>query len=77
MPIAIEEEPLAEHPTVAPEYPSPVSVLDSAMDMDDSPSPVKRITKTFRGNTALYDSCKVTVETCFVYYDVPLELETG
>nr|XP_027123365.1 protein LONGIFOLIA 1-like isoform X2 [Coffea arabica] len=66
MPIAIEEEPLAEHPTVAPEYPSPVSVLDSAMDMDDSPSPVKRITKTFRGDESHETNVIPNTEECSV-----------
>ncbi|KAL3513025.1 hypothetical protein ACH5RR_025742 [Cinchona calisaya] len=48
--IAREEESLAEHPMVSPEYPSPVSVLDSAVDMDNSPSPIKCIRKTLRGD---------------------------
>lgn len=51
MVIAREEESLAEHLIVAPEYPSPVSVLDCAVDRDDSPSPMKRITRIFTGNT--------------------------
>lgn len=34
----------AELPTVAPEQPSPVSVLDASVYRDDAPSPVKQIT---------------------------------
>ncbi|KAK9267027.1 hypothetical protein L1049_025296 [Liquidambar formosana] len=34
---------LAELATVAPEHPSPVSVLDASMYRDDTPSPVKQI----------------------------------
>jgi len=34
-----------------PEYPSPVSVLDDAVYMDDSPSPVKHMLKTLKGQT--------------------------
>ncbi|CAI9111731.1 OLC1v1012022C1 [Oldenlandia corymbosa var. corymbosa] len=46
-----EEESVMEHLIVAPEYPSPVSVLDGAIDMDGSPSPVKSTKKkAIRGN---------------------------
>lgn len=34
-----------------PEYPSPVSVLDDGVYMDDSPSPVKHMLKTLKDNT--------------------------
>lgn len=43
-----EEELLMDHPVDAPEYPSPVSVLDVVADMDDSPSPVKHTKKALR-----------------------------
>ncbi|KVH99288.1 hypothetical protein Ccrd_022487 [Cynara cardunculus var. scolymus] len=40
---------LREDESVDPEYPSPVSVLDDAVYMDDSPSPVKHMLKTLKG----------------------------
>lgn len=40
--------------TAMTEQPSPVSVLDAALYIEDSPSPVKKISRVFRGtNTAL------------------------
>lgn len=45
-----ENEVPMEQPVVAPEYPSPVSVLDNVLDMYDSPSPVKHKIKTTRGD---------------------------
>lgn len=38
-----EDQSLAQLATVAPEHPSPVSVLDDSVYKDDSPSPVKQI----------------------------------
>lgn len=50
-----EDDLLMEHPVDAPEYPSPVSVLDvAAADMNDSPSPVKHTKKALRGNMLLH-----------------------
>ncbi|XP_010260208.1 PREDICTED: protein LONGIFOLIA 1-like [Nelumbo nucifera] len=42
-----EDGPLAELATVAPEQPSPVSVLDASFYRDDLPSPVKKISTSF------------------------------
>lgn len=53
-----------EHPVDAPEYPSPVSVLDVAADMDDSPSPVKHTKKALRGNIFF---CTAEIEVSFQY----------
>lgn len=39
---------LRDDESVDPEYPSPVSVLDDAVYMDDSPSPVKHMLKTLK-----------------------------
>ncbi|CAI9754540.1 unnamed protein product [Fraxinus pennsylvanica] len=36
-----------------PEYPSPVSVLDNNVSTDDSPSPVKHVGKTFKGDESI------------------------
>lgn len=41
---------MAELDTVAPEHPSPVSVLDMSMYRDDAPSPVKQITNPLTGD---------------------------
>ncbi|XP_010258024.1 PREDICTED: protein LONGIFOLIA 2-like [Nelumbo nucifera] len=42
-----EDGPLAELATVAPEQPSPVSVLDASFYRDDLPSPLKKISNAF------------------------------
>ncbi|XP_062116735.1 protein LONGIFOLIA 1 [Humulus lupulus] len=47
-----EEESFAELPTVAPEHPSPVSVLDTSAYKDDAPSPVRQIPTVLRGDKA-------------------------
>nr|XP_043638891.1 protein LONGIFOLIA 1 isoform X2 [Erigeron canadensis] len=39
---------LREDESLDPEYPSPISVLDDAVYMDDSPSPVKHMPKTLK-----------------------------
>ncbi|XP_076881522.1 protein LONGIFOLIA 1-like [Bidens hawaiensis] len=43
---------LREDESVDPEYPSPVSVLDDGVYLDDSPSSVKHILKTMKDDTA-------------------------
>ncbi|XVF54445.1 hypothetical protein PTKIN_Ptkin05aG0180600 [Pterospermum kingtungense] len=59
-PRLFEDGPEAELPIVAPEHPSPVSVLDTSIYRDDAPSPVKQILDTPEGNGAegLKDSHK-------------------
>ncbi|XWS47918.1 hypothetical protein CRYUN_Cryun13aG0027400 [Craigia yunnanensis] len=42
----------AELAMVAPEHPSPVSVLDTSIYRDDAPSPLKQISNTAEGNGA-------------------------
>lgn len=44
---------LAELATVSLEHPSPVSVLDSSVYRDDSPSPVKQTTISLKGKVLL------------------------
>ncbi|KAG2679501.1 hypothetical protein I3760_11G052900 [Carya illinoinensis] len=44
-----EDESLAELATVAPEHPSPVSVLDGSVYRDDAPSPVKQTPNSLKG----------------------------
>lgn len=46
-PLLSEDESLVE---IAPEYPSPVSVLDDVAYIDDSPSPLKQMPNTLKGN---------------------------
>jgi hypothetical protein len=43
-----EDESLVDLATIAPEYPSPVSVLDDVAYSDSSPSPLKQTTKTLK-----------------------------
>ncbi|KAM6593827.1 hypothetical protein CsatA_001530 [Cannabis sativa] len=45
-----EEDSFAELATVAPEHPSPVSVLDTSAYKDDAPSPVRQITSVLKGD---------------------------
>lgn len=49
----MSEEESAEFAHVPPEYPSPVSVLDSSVYTDDSTSPIKLAGKTLKGNALL------------------------
>ena len=49
-----EDGALAEFASLAPEHPSPVSVLDDTMYSDDTPSPVKQIPDTLKGGTLIY-----------------------
>ncbi|XWS60428.1 hypothetical protein CRYUN_Cryun07bG0035700 [Craigia yunnanensis] len=48
----VEDGSVAELAMVAPEHPSPVSVLDTSIYRDDAPSPVKQILNTPEGNDA-------------------------
>ncbi|KAI3454805.1 hypothetical protein Pfo_011468 [Paulownia fortunei] len=50
---ALSEEESAEFGFVHPEYSSPVSVLDSIVCKDDSPSPVKYVGKTLRVDVSM------------------------
>ncbi|PON70556.1 Protein LONGIFOLIA [Parasponia andersonii] len=45
-----EEESFAELASVAPEHPSPISVLDTSAYKDDAPSPVKQIPIVLKGD---------------------------
>ncbi|PQM36677.1 protein LONGIFOLIA 1 [Prunus yedoensis var. nudiflora] len=47
-----EDGSVAELATVAPEHPSPVSVLDVSAYRDDAPSPVKQMPNTLQGESA-------------------------
>lgn len=49
-----EDGALAEFASVAPENPSPVSVLDDTMYGDDALSPVKQISDSLKGSGLLY-----------------------
>lgn len=44
-----EDVPVAELATIAPEQPSPVSVLDASVYRDDEPSPVKQMSTILKG----------------------------
>lgn len=44
-----EDGSVAELATVAPEHPSPVSVLDVSAYRDDAPSPIKQIPNALQG----------------------------
>ncbi|XWS51239.1 hypothetical protein CRYUN_Cryun12cG0159600 [Craigia yunnanensis] len=46
----VEDGSVAELAMVAPEHPSPVSVLDTSIYRDDAPSPIKQILNTPEGN---------------------------
>lgn len=46
-----EDESPAELATLSPEYPSPVSVLDGAVYIDDAPSPFKQMLETINDNS--------------------------
>ncbi|MBA0847011.1 hypothetical protein Goshw_011095 [Gossypium schwendimanii] len=48
----VEDESMEEPAVVAPEHPSPVSVLDTSVYRDDEPSPVKQILNASGGNGA-------------------------
>ncbi|XP_022728728.1 protein LONGIFOLIA 1-like isoform X2 [Durio zibethinus] len=48
----VEDRSVAELAMVAPEYPSPVSVLETSIYRDDAPSPVKQILNTPEGSGA-------------------------
>ncbi|XP_022769443.1 protein LONGIFOLIA 2-like isoform X2 [Durio zibethinus] len=48
----VEDGSMTEFAMVAPEHPSPVSVLDTSIYRDDAPSPVKQILNTPEGNDA-------------------------
>lgn len=48
--VSEKEQPEAGAP---PEYPSPVSVLDNNVSTDDSPSPVKHVGKTLKGDESM------------------------
>lgn len=48
-----EDGSLAELATVAPEHPSPVSVLDASVYRDDSLSPVKHIPNALKGEVSV------------------------
>ncbi|KAL4324709.1 hypothetical protein GQ457_11G026870 [Hibiscus cannabinus] len=48
----VEDGSIEEPAMVAPEHPSPVSVLDTSIYRDDEPSPVKQISNTSEGNGA-------------------------
>ena len=45
---------MAELAIVAPEHPSPVSVLNTSIYGDDAPSPVKQILNTPEGNSSVF-----------------------
>ena len=49
-----EDVSLAELATIAPEQPSPVSVLDASVYRDDAPSPVKQTPTALKGNFLLF-----------------------
>nr|GMC56374.1 protein LONGIFOLIA 2 [Ipomoea batatas] len=53
----LENELLAEHAILAPEYPSPVSVLDNVGYTDESPSPVKHISEALEDDRSEYPDC--------------------
>ncbi|GMI76777.1 TON1 Recruiting Motif 4, LONGIFOLIA 3 [Hibiscus trionum] len=48
----VEDGSIEEPAMVAPEHPSPVSVLDTSIYRDDEPSPVKQLSNTSEGNGA-------------------------
>jgi len=53
-----EDSPKAELQIATIEQPSPVSVLDAKFYIEDSPSPVKKISTAFRGtNLAPLNIC--------------------
>lgn len=54
IPMLNEDETPAELATLSPEYPSPVSVLDGAVYIDDAPSPFKQMLETINGNIFSY-----------------------
>ncbi|XP_022850529.1 protein LONGIFOLIA 1-like [Olea europaea var. sylvestris] len=51
--LTVSEEESAEFAHVPPEYPSPVSVLDSSVYTDDSTSPIKLAGKTLKGDGSM------------------------
>ncbi|KAF3438053.1 hypothetical protein FNV43_RR20809 [Rhamnella rubrinervis] len=59
-----EEEPFAELDTVAPDHPSPVSVLDASAYRDDAPSPVKQIPNFLKGDGAQYSNDCQSEDQC-------------
>lgn len=51
---SVDDGPVAELAMVAPEHPSPVSVLDTSIYREDAPSPVKEILSTPEGNNSVF-----------------------
>lgn len=49
-----EDESPAELSALSPEYPSPVSVLDGAIYIDEAQSPFKKMTESIEGNIFSY-----------------------
>ncbi|GFZ12163.1 hypothetical protein Acr_23g0005480 [Actinidia rufa] len=57
-----EDGALAEFTSLAPEHPSPVSVLDDTMYRDDTPSPVKQIPDTLKDDETMDSNDNYTRE---------------
>ncbi|XP_057464949.1 protein LONGIFOLIA 1-like [Actinidia eriantha] len=57
-----EDGALAEFTSLAPEHPSPVSVLDDTMYSDDTPSPVKQIPDTLKDDETMNSNDNYTRE---------------
>lgn len=65
--VPLENELLAEPAMLAPEYPSPVSVLDNVGYTDESPSPIKHISEALEGTAFL--SC-LSVHVCVCVFSL-------